>query len=59
MCDACQRRKEEREFVAPLGDVDQPPAPFEVTSMNITGPYVNKTKEQISPHFYRPFYELC
>jgi len=27
MCDACQRRKEGREFVAPLGDVDQPSAP--------------------------------
>ena len=38
--DACQRRKEEREFVAPLGDVDQPSAPVEVTSMDITGPYV-------------------
>jgi transposase InsO family protein len=38
--DACQRRKEEREFVAPLGDVDQPSAPFEVTAMDITGPYV-------------------
>jgi len=40
MCNACQRRKEGREFVAPLGDVDQPSAPFEVTSMDITGPYV-------------------
>ena len=28
------------EFVAPLGDVDQPSAPFEVISMDITGPYV-------------------
>ena len=26
--------------MAPLGDVDQPSAPFEVTSMDITGPYV-------------------
>jgi transposase InsO family protein len=26
--------------VAPLGDVDHPSAPFEVTSMDITGPYV-------------------
>jgi hypothetical protein len=40
MCDACQKRKEERKFVAPLGDVDQPSAPFEVNSMDITGPYV-------------------
>jgi transposase InsO family protein len=40
MRDACQRSKEEREFVAPLGDVDQLSAPFGVTSMDITGPYV-------------------
>jgi transposase InsO family protein len=40
MCDACQRRKEEREFVVPLGDVNQPSALFEVISMDITGPYV-------------------
>jgi transposase InsO family protein len=26
--------------VAPLGDVDQPSAPFEVASLDITGPYV-------------------
>jgi len=38
--DACQRRKEGREFVASLGDVDQPSAPFEVISMDITGPHV-------------------
>jgi hypothetical protein len=40
MGDACQRRKEEREYVAPLCDIDQQSAPFEVTSMDITGPYV-------------------
>ena len=39
-CDPCQRRKEDREFVAPLGEVDEPRAPFEVTSMDITGPYL-------------------
>jgi len=40
MCDACQIRKEGREFVLSQGDVDQPSAPFEVTSMDITGSYV-------------------
>jgi hypothetical protein len=40
MCDACQRCKGDREFAAPLGDVDQPSVPFEVPSMDITGPYV-------------------
>jgi len=38
MCDACQRRKEDREFVAPLGNVDQLSASFEVTSTDITDP---------------------
>jgi transposase InsO family protein len=38
-CDPCQRRKVSREFVAPLGDVQQPSAPFEVISMDINGPY--------------------
>ena len=39
-CDPCQRRKEDREFVAPLGEVEEPTAPFQVTSMDITGPYL-------------------
>jgi hypothetical protein len=38
-CDSCQRRKENGEFVASLGDVDEPTAPFQVTSMDLTGPY--------------------
>jgi hypothetical protein len=39
-CDPCQKRKEVREFVAPLGELDEPRAPFEVTSMDIPGPYL-------------------
>jgi hypothetical protein len=38
-CDGCQRRKEDREFKAPLGEVEVPVVPFQVTSMDITGPY--------------------
>ena len=38
-CDSCQRRKGDREFVAPLGQIEEPVAPFAVTSMDITGPY--------------------
>jgi len=38
-CDPCQRQKGNREFVAPLGDVQEPTALFQVTSMDITGPY--------------------
>jgi hypothetical protein len=28
-----------REYITPLGDVHQPPYPFEITSMDICGPY--------------------
>jgi hypothetical protein len=38
-CDPCERRKENREFVAPLGNTEEPSAPFQVTHMDITGPY--------------------
>jgi transposase InsO family protein len=38
-CDSCQRRKGEHEFTAPLGCVGNSTAPFEITSMDITGPY--------------------
>jgi len=38
-CDQCQRRKEDREYIAPLGDVEQPTAPFQITAMDVTGPY--------------------
>jgi len=39
-CDSCQGRKEEREFVASLGKTEEPSSPFEVTSMDIAGPYL-------------------
>jgi hypothetical protein len=39
-CDLCQRRKEVREFVASLGKPEVPTRPFEITSMEITGPYL-------------------
>jgi hypothetical protein len=38
-CDSCQTRKGDHEFTAPLGCVSNPTAPFEITSMDITGPY--------------------
>ena len=37
-CDLCQRRKGNREFVAPLDEVKEPTAPFLVTSLDISGP---------------------
>ena len=36
-CDTCQRRKEGREFVAPLGELEEPTAPFLVTSLDMNG----------------------
>jgi len=39
-CDSSQRRKKEREFVASLGKTEEPSPPYEVTSMDITGPYL-------------------
>jgi hypothetical protein len=44
-CDSCQRRKENREFIAPLGEVDEPTVPFETTSMDATGPYVTTPRK--------------
>jgi hypothetical protein len=37
-CDNCHRRKQSREYIAPLGDVRQPTRPFEITSMDLCGP---------------------
>jgi hypothetical protein len=39
-CDSCQRRKGAHESRAPLGDVEEPNEPFQVTSMDITGSYL-------------------
>jgi len=35
----CQRRKSSRNQVAPLGEVESPTFPFEITAMAITVPY--------------------
>jgi len=44
-CDPCQRRKENCEFTAPLGEVEEPKFPFEITSMDITGLYVSTPRK--------------
>jgi hypothetical protein len=49
-CGSCQRRKEEREFVAPLGKTEEPSSPFEVTSMDITGPYLVTSMDITGPY---------
>jgi transposase InsO family protein len=38
-CDNNHRRKQGREHIAPLGEVRQPTYPFEITSLDICGPY--------------------
>jgi transposase InsO family protein len=43
-CDSCQRRKENREYIAPLGEVDETFA-FEVSSMDITVSYVTTPRK--------------
>jgi len=47
---SCQRRKEEREFVAPLGKTEEPSSPFEVTFMDITGPYLVTSMDITGPY---------
>jgi len=36
-CHECQHLKPRHEFKAPLGDVSEPVAPFDVTAMDIVG----------------------
>jgi len=38
-CDSCQRPKSARKFVAPLGEVEEPTYHFQITSVDVTGPY--------------------
>jgi transposase InsO family protein len=38
-CDDCQKRKQRKEYVAPLGEVRQPTYPFEIVGMDICGPF--------------------
>jgi hypothetical protein len=38
-CGSCQRQTGSREYTAPVGDLVNPVGPYEVTSMDITGPY--------------------
>jgi transposase InsO family protein len=57
-CDVCQRRKEDKNFLAPLSAVEEPTAPFQVTAMDITGSYAvtprkNKYLLTFTDHFSR------
>ena len=44
-CDPCQRQKENFEFTAPLAEVEESKFPFEITSMDITGPHVSTPRK--------------
>jgi len=55
-CESCQKRKEDGQFTAPLGSPELPERPFQITSMDITGPYPltprrNKNLPTIVNHF--------
>jgi len=57
-CDQCQRRKEEREYIAPLGDVEQLTVPFQIIAMDVTvacmlTPCKNKYLLTFIDHFTR------
>jgi len=39
-CDPCQRRKDGKVPIALLGKVPTPNSPFEITAMDVTGPYL-------------------
>jgi len=57
-CEPCQRRKEGKVLIAPLEEVQSPKFPFEITAMDLTGPYVttprgNKYLLTFIDHFSR------
>ena len=57
-CDPCQRRKEGKIPIALLGEVPNPKFPFEITAMDVTGPYAttpwgNKYLLTFIDHFSR------
>ena len=54
--DKCQTRKGKQKFRAPLGEVETPSEHFQVTSLDITGPYLvtprkNRYLKTIINHF--------
>ena len=38
-CHTCQQTKPRHEFKAPMGDVSEPTTPFEITAMDVCGPF--------------------
>jgi len=52
-CDPCQRRKENRESFAPLGDIKEPTSPFEVNDLVYLFPLA--TKPGLTQKFRNPW----
>jgi hypothetical protein len=44
-CDAYQMHKSTVKFRGPLGDVQEPTSPFEITPMDLTGPYATTPRK--------------
>jgi hypothetical protein len=44
-CDSCQRRKGDREFIAPLGKLEETSTHFQFTSLDVTGQYPMTTRK--------------
>jgi hypothetical protein len=42
-CDSCRKRKNRREFRAPMGNVHHPTYPFQYTHMDVIGPFPRST----------------
>ena len=57
-CDKCQTRKGKQEFRAPLGEVENPSEPFQVTSLDITGPYFVTPQKNIFANLHRSFLKV-
>ena len=58
-CDKFQTRKGKREFRAPLGEVEDPSEPFQITSMDIKDLTVWPPGKQIFADVYWQFLKVC
>ena len=56
-CDLCQGRNSTRKQITPLGEIEMPTFPFEINSMDITGPYP-LTPRRISSYTHGPFHPI-
>jgi hypothetical protein len=57
-CDSCAKFKAGRQPTAPLGELPDTTFPFEVTSIDICGPYPDTRRGYRSSYIYRSFQSL-